>query len=444
MRDFIILLSFCLFLLSASAWPYRNSTNVTTYLNNLTNTTNYESFVGYVNVTSNGSNFFYQLVSANNTPLTDQSKPLLVWLQGGPGCSSLFGMYTEIGPFITVLDSNNKTKLNVNLLTYALDNHLLFVEQPIGVGFSTINNNDTAPRYATDAALHFETFMMNFFQIYPYLANNNLYLIGESYAGHYIPSFATRIIQNQATNKLPPLQGIIIGDGWTDPERQLMGYDSYAYSIGLITKNRRVDYKNAQNNILQDIIGGQYYNASGLFDYITGSDNNSIPTIAGNVNIYNYRQYVNSNAIDPLSQWVNSSEFKGNCSIYPNTTTWLSCNDTMYKDFYYDISQSYKANISYLLNNTRVLLYNGQNDIIVNTPSAESWIHSLDWEKSSDFLQTQKINWMVNNKVVGTVKQLNPLTFVYVKNAGHMVPTDQPVNTLDMMRRWLNNDTVWN
>ena len=79
----------------------------------------------------------------------------------------------------------------------------------------------------------------------------------------------------------------------------------------------------------------------------------------------------------------------------------------------------------------------------MNTPSAENWIYSLGWTKSSQFLQSPKINWIVNNTVVGTVKQLYPLTFVYVKNAGHMVPTDQPVNTLDMMRRWINNDTIW-
>ena len=113
-----------------------------------------------------------------------------------------------------------------------------------------------------------------------------------------------------------------------------------------------------------------------------------------------------------------------------------------YDSYYDDISRSYKQNISYLLDHTttRVLLYNGQNDIIVNTPSAEDWINSLDWSKNSAFLQSQKINWQVNNKVVGTVKQMNPLTFVYVKDAGHMVPTDQPVNTLDMMRGWINND----
>jgi carboxypeptidase C (cathepsin A) len=350
-------------------------------------------------------------------------------------------MYTEIGPF-SIVDG---PKLVINEYNYALDNHLLFVEQPIGVGFSTIIK-DQAPKYATEAAIHFEQFLINFFKVYPSLANNDLYIVGESYAGHYIPSFASRIIENQAVNNLPLIQGVIIGDGWTDPERQLMGYDSYAYSIGLISNTRRNVYKNAQNSILQDIMNEQFITASGLFDFITGTDpqfNQSIPNVAGNVNVYNYRQYNYSGMDGPLATWLNSTEVKGNFSVFPNNYPWISCNNTMYYDFYDDISRSYKYNITYLLDHTRVLLYNGQNDIIVNTPSAENWIYSLGWTKSSQFLQSPKINWIVNKTVVGTVKQLYPLTFVYVKNAGHMVPTDQPVNTLDMMRRWINNDTNW-
>ncbi len=439
------MLFICFFFLSVSAdWPYQTQKNVTDYLNKAVNNNQYQSYVGYINVTGNGSNIFYQLVSAKGSDITDEDKPLLVWLQGGPGCSSLFGMYTEIGPYsIQLID--NQIKLVMNDQNYALDNHLLFVEQPIGVGFSNIITDD-APTYATQAAIHFEQFMINFFKVYPSLVNNDLYLIGESYAGHYIPSFASRIIQNQAINKLPPLSGVIIGDGWTDPERQLMGYDSYAYSIGLISNPRRKVYKDAQNMILQDIMNGDYSKASGLFDFITGDGNESIPNVAGQVNIYNYRQYPKkgSTSQDYLTEWLSLNDVKSNFSIYPANFNWTSCNDSMYFNFYDDISRSYKQNISFLLENTRVLLYNGQNDIIVNTPAAESWIYSLNWKKSTEFLQTPKINWQVNNKVVGTVKQIYPLTFVFIKNAGHMVPTDQPVNTLDMMRRWINNDTKWN
>lgn len=442
MRIVPFFLGFCLLVFTCSA-AYTKSKNVTDYLNKLVNNTDYQSYVGYINVTANQSNLFYQLVSAKNSDISDQTKPLLVWLQGGPGCSSLFGMYTEIGPF-SITDG---PKLVLNPDNYALDNHLLFVEQPIGVGFSTIIN-DQAPNYATEAAVHFEKFLINFFIEYESLAYNDLYIVGESYAGHYIPSFATRIVQNQATNKLPTLMGVIIGDGWTDPERQLTGYDSYAYSIGLITNSRRKLYKDAQNAILQDLMNEEYKTASGLFDFITGTDpqfNQSIPNVAGNVNVYNYRQYENAsqNGTDPLTAWLNSSDVKLNFSINPSNFNWVSCNNSMYYNFYDDISRSYKANISYLLDHTRVLLYNGQNDIIVNTPSAENWIYSLNWGKSSQFLKSQKQNWVVNNTVVGTVKILHPLTFVYVKKAGHMVPTDQPVNSLNMMRRWINNDTNW-
>lgn len=440
MEIFKIISVICLLIRISAAWPYATKTNVTDFINKQVNNSDYQSYTGYINVTSKGSNFFYQLVSAKNADITDNTIPLIVWLQGGPGCSSLFGLYTEIGPF-KVQGNGNSTNLVINEYTYALDNHMLFVEQPIGVGFSNILNGE-APNNTNDAAINFEQFMISFFQVYPELATADWYIAGESYAGHYIPSFAARITQNLKTNKLNPLSGVMIGDGLTDAERQTSGYDIYAYCIGLISNKRKQLYRNMENKILQEIMNGVYTNASNDIDFVTGD----LVNIAGNVNIYNYRQYQQASGSsneDYLTAWLNNTDIKAGLGVYPTTSSWISCNETMYSTFGDDISRSFKQNVSYLLDNMRVLLYNGQNDILINTPSSEKWIYSLNWSKTAEFLKTPKANWVVNQTVVGTVKQLNPLTFVFVKKAGHMVPTDQPANALNMVRKWINNDTNW-
>ena len=249
------------------------------------------------------------------------------------------------------------------------------------------------------------------------LKNIDLYIFGESYAGHYIPAFAAQILSNRAKNNLPNMAGVAIGDGWTDPIRQAVGYDSYAYSLGLISKFRREDFKRVSSHLFEDIEQGKYPAASGDFDYVTGT----ISNITEGVNIYNYRQYPIGDGMNDLSIFLNDNKTKQQFE-FPENFKYMGCNDTMYTDFYDDISRSYKENITYILNqkNTKVLLYNGQNNIIVNTPSAENWIYSLKWDGAEKLLYSKKKFWNVNGKTVGTVKNVDSLTWVFVRNAGHM------------------------
>ncbi len=55
-------------------------------------------YAGYltINATS-GKQFFYTYVEAAANPST---APLVRWFNGGPGCSSLGGMFQELGPLI--------------------------------------------------------------------------------------------------------------------------------------------------------------------------------------------------------------------------------------------------------------------------------------------------------------------------------------------------------
>ena len=83
------------------------------------------------------------------------------------------------------------------------------------------------------------------------------------------------------------------------------------------------------------------------------------------------------------------------------------------------------------------MIYNGQDDIICNTPSTENWINKLEYDGAEMFRQATYNPWKVNNETVGTHKTSGNFTFVVVNKAGHMVPRDQMVNSKAMMMNWL-------
>jgi carboxypeptidase C (cathepsin A) len=93
-----------------------------------------EMHAGFLTIDSaTASNTYFSFAKALNG---DENAPVLLWLQGGPGASSLFGMFTEIGSF------NVDSAFNIvpREVSWNQDHHLLYLDNPIGTGFSFTNS----------------------------------------------------------------------------------------------------------------------------------------------------------------------------------------------------------------------------------------------------------------------------------------------------------------
>lgn len=174
-------------------------TDTTTFWSKAANDTfNFQAYSGYEDIDwyydKGTAAMYYSLWQGNKLPWTDKSVPLIIWLQGGPGGSSQFGCFNELGPLALSKGTNKPVP---NPWAWNSFGHLLCPDQPIGVGFS-YNKNDKKVDNTPQAADHFMNFLSNFFKNNPSLGlgTNPLYLAGESYAGHYIPAFAERILTN--------------------------------------------------------------------------------------------------------------------------------------------------------------------------------------------------------------------------------------------------------
>ncbi|MFS7979696.1 putative carboxypeptidase D [Helianthus anomalus] len=148
---------------------------------------NFNQYSGYVTVDPHhGRALFYYFIESENNSST---KPLVLWLNRGPGCSSLgSGAMMELGPFRV---NNDGKTLSINKYSWNQVANILFLESPAGVGFSYSNkSSDYKTPGDTQTAKDSYTFLVNWFERFPEYKTRDFYIAGESYAGHYIPQLA--------------------------------------------------------------------------------------------------------------------------------------------------------------------------------------------------------------------------------------------------------------
>ncbi|CAI7793423.1 unnamed protein product [Closterium sp. NIES-53] len=189
---------------------------------------------GYLTVDGRKA-YFYWLVEAIGQP---DSKPLLLWLNGGPGCSSVgCGLFEEVGPWRVA--SKAGAALLYNKYAWNRLVNIVFLESPVGVGYSY--STDSAD-YTTDdeqTAKDNHAFLVGFVARHPRFARREFYIAGESYAGHYIPQLAARIIeQNQidgGTRLNLDFSGIFLGNPFVNYAHDTKGPIQFFYDHGMLS-----------------------------------------------------------------------------------------------------------------------------------------------------------------------------------------------------------------
>ena len=134
-----------------------------------------------------GRQYFYWLCPARTG---DKAAPLLVWLNGGPGSSSMMGLFLENGPYFI----DDAGSLHARNASWNNKFDVLYVDQPAGTGFSTAQQGAYAQNQE-DVAEAFSAFLANFYRAYPDSRTKQLWLTGESYAGKYLPAIAAPFLR---------------------------------------------------------------------------------------------------------------------------------------------------------------------------------------------------------------------------------------------------------
>ncbi|CAF2128290.1 unnamed protein product [Rotaria magnacalcarata] len=387
-----------------------------------------------VNSEHHGALFFWHFASkyAGDKPRT------VIWLNGGPGCSSLIGAWAEISPF----RFQDKTTIVENNGSWHMFTNLLFIDQPAGTGFSYIDT-DSFIHELDEMTNHFLNFLDRYINIFPELLQNDIYLAGESFAGQYIPYIARAILTKRSELKL---LGLLIGNGWIDPSSTYESYLPFAVANNLVENNSVLYHKiAAQTEICLRRLSNETHVFDGACELIlseiakNGAMNNHYPnkTTDRCVNIYDVRLDDTWPAcgmnwpvdIEYATLYLHREDVMSRIYVDGKKSGWTECADSVFYTFraYHSIP-SIKL-LPDLLRQIPIVLYSGERDFICNHWGTERMMDAMTWNNRTGFDLGNKTSaplesWIVDDEPAGLIRTARNLTYILFYNASHMVPYD--------------------
>jgi len=362
-----------------------------------------------------------------------------LWLNGGPGCSSLGGLLSENGPFYP--DGNGNLVLNPyswNLLA-----NVLYLESPAGVGFSycptdcgTYDDNRTA--------VDNYDFLQAWFAAFPEFAKNKFYITGESYAGHYIPTLVNLIYTHTKTNpNAPPqsnFQGFAAGNPLTDTGFDIDGnyLNTFLQTHGCIQLGDTVDTSPDGNlnpyDILVDVCGADHIRNHIRFPHPI----NGMKGVKGVQTPH--RRYV-ENPPACIDDWVQNylNEPSVQTAIHAQAgTSWSDCGGPDYnfgEESMLPLYQTFMDDTNY-----EILVYSGDEDTVLNFIATEAWVLNFNISATSSWSAWYYSQIGGTPQVGGWTVSFPRLTYTTIKGAGHMVPWFQPAPAFQLYTTFLQGD----
>jgi len=382
---------------------------------------------GFIPIGNDGDDIFYWFFPARNNAAT---APLVMWLTGGPGCSSELAIFYENGPFKIIDD-----KVTTNPHAWNENANLLYIDQPVGTGFSKaakiwdLKTNETA--IAADMAETISKFLV----LHPEFVQREFYITGESYAGHYIPALGHFLHTHKDEDYLKDLnlKGVAIGNGLVDPLNQYDAYPQFAYHNGMIGKvQETLTYGYMQLCKLITAAGIKFFDIEVC--------NLGIMSIIGIGPLQRYNTYDIRKACDvpplcydfsALDNLLKKADVIDELGV--KGRSWKQCDMKVHFALLFDWSTNGSDWVAELADNGyKVLVYNGDKDFICNWEGGFAWIQKMKWSKQEEFVKKG-----LSDCDLGSCQEQDNVKFVKFADAGHMVPMDQPENALKMLEDFI-------
>ncbi|KAI5477048.1 carboxypeptidase D [Pseudohyphozyma bogoriensis] len=398
--------------------------------------------------TDSDAHLYFLLATNKHIPHRER---LVIWLNGGPGCSSFDGALMEVGP-IRIPSVTPLKAVEVQNTAWNEYANVLFLDQPAGTGYSYVTVHDDV-RELGPAADQVVIFLSNLYKIFPEFQTMDTYIAGESYAGQYIPYIADAILKT--TLITPPLKGLLIGNGWISPKDQYPAYLEYLESRKLVAKGseahtqlvQKVDQCKAEMARMEKanpdgkgmVLIGKCEEILGVINSVTMKDGLCLNSY--NTTQYRYCGKEWPDQLTEVTAYLNRDDVRK--SLHAGKSgKWTQCSGTVGSHFWTPNSIPSVLLLPKLLDKLPILLFSGENDLMCAGTGVENMISNLTWGGEKGFGDAPQEEWTVDSVPAGTWTTARGLTYVNFYNASHMVPIDKPVAAHDMLLRFMQVDTL--
>uniref|UniRef100_A0A0A9HBJ8 Serine carboxypeptidase-like 19 n=1 Tax=Arundo donax TaxID=35708 RepID=A0A0A9HBJ8_ARUDO len=428
---------------------------------------------GYVEVDeANGVELFYYFVESESCSGGTDDTPFLLWLTGGDRCSVFSGLAYEIGPIRFVLEPYNGSlpRLRYNQNSWSQVSHILFVDSPVGAGFSFSREPKGYDVGDISASLQLREFLSKWFNDHPEYLANPFYIGGDSYAGKIVPFLAQMISEDSEAERRSHLnlKGYLVGNPSTG---EIIDYSSrvpYAHGFGIISDQlyetilrhcEGEDYTNPANSLCAQALGtfnnliSEVQQAQVLLDTCVYAS--PVPNANSRMDGPDGRRILREELrVGQLNHpparppfgcitygyylsyfWANDRRTRVALGIKKGSVEeWVRCHDG---DMPY--TQDLKSIIKYHRNLTsrgyRALVYSGDHDLLVPHLGTQAWVRSLNFSIADDWRA-----WHLGGQAAGfTISYSNNMTFATIKGGGHTAPEYEPERCFAMFSRWILN-----
>jgi carboxypeptidase C (cathepsin A) len=424
-------------------------------------------YSGYITLNEEKkTNIFYVLIRKiheENNKEDDINSPLSIWLNGGPGISSLFGLFTDMGPF-NLMKNGNILELNLNENTsWSRLSNILLIDQPVGTGYSFTNSTNEIPKNQKEVSYQFYKFIQAFFSEHSEmeLSRKDIYLLGENYAGKYIPDIVDKIIMEneKIENKESSFEHIIkikkiaIGNGLFDLRYQGSSRKDLAKGINLLSEFDDESQYDFLSHKCEYAIANKYQNA-----YIVCNNvKDYFDKLSGDVNKYDVRFSSNSekDLYDNINNYLNNEDtikamhVKEKIIKTPDKKFPFEYENNRIKEIMKDDINLYSS-LTLLekiidIYKIPIILFAGQFDLIEGPQGMDRIIQSINFSFKEKFNNSTRNLWKIRigyNRILvaGYLKQCENLSLITIRNAGNIPQLGRPGTVYDLIEHLFKTD----
>lgn len=410
----------------------------------------FKQYSGYVKVgeTSLSRSFFYYFVEAEVDPA---SKPVVLWLSGGPGCSSVGqGAFSEHGPFRPTTKGLVKNPFSWNKVA-----NMIYLDTPIGVGFSySANKSDYAFVNDQITARDNLLFLQGWFSRFPMYQNNDFFITGESYAGHFAPQLAELILQTKTNIRL---KGIAMGNPLLEFDTDFSSGAEFLWSHGQISDSTYEMLKNVCTfaQIKREIRAGTLtqgcletnrllsIEVSGYTDRFDVTADTCQPQQSQQAYVLTKLQAEEKIDVcveDKTITYLNRKEVQKALHTdikLVGVSRWSTCSSVTAYDFQNLENPTISLLGKLVKSGVRVLAYSGDQDSVIPLTGTRSLVAGLAKELGLNTTESHRA-WFKGRQVAGwTHVYGDMLTFATIRGAGHEAPSSQPGRSLVLFKAFL-------